>query len=103
VQLNDILKKIRRRKFTKGVLYLQENVPAHWTLATHKKQVHLDFQCLRHPPYSTDLAPLDNHLFPGLKKQMKCRHFSSEVEVIPAAETWLDGQTSDFFLSGLQK
>jgi len=25
------------------------------------------------------------------------------VEVIAAAETWLDGQISDFFLSGLQK
>jgi len=25
------------------------------------------------------------------------------VEVIAAAETWLDGQTSEFFLSGLQK
>jgi hypothetical protein len=25
------------------------------------------------------------------------------VEVIAATETWLDGQTSDFFLSGLQK
>jgi len=25
------------------------------------------------------------------------------VEVIAAAETWLDGQPSEFFLSGLQK
>jgi len=34
---------------------------------------------------------------------LKVRHFSSEAEVIPAAETWLDGQPSEFFLSGLQK
>jgi hypothetical protein len=34
---------------------------------------------------------------------MKGRHFSSDAEVIAAAETWLDGQPSDFFLSGLQK
>jgi len=46
---------------------------------------------------------LDYHLFPGLKKQLKGRHFSSEAEVIAAAETWLDGQHSGFFLSGLQK
>ena len=38
-----------------------------------------------------------------LKKQLKDRHFSSDGEVIGAAETWLDGQPSDFFLSGLQK
>ena len=34
---------------------------------------------------------------------MKCRHFSSDAEIIAAAETWLDGQHSEFFLSGLQK
>ena len=37
------------------------------------------------------------------KKQLKVRNFSSEAEVIAAAETWLDGQPSEFFLSGLQK
>jgi hypothetical protein len=31
------------------------------------------------------------------------RNFSSDAEVIAAAETWLDGQTSELFLSGLQK
>ena len=61
------------------------------------------FQYLNHPPYSPDLAPSDYHLFPGLKKQLKGRHFSSDVEVIAAAETWLDGQPSEYFLSGLQK
>ena len=56
-----------------------------------------------HPPYSLDLAPSDYHLFPGLKNQLKGRHFSSDAEVIPAAKTWLDGQPSEFFLIGLQK
>ena len=41
---------------------------------------------------------------PDCNKQLKGRHFSTDAEVIAAAETWLDGQTSDiFFLSGLQK
>jgi len=34
---------------------------------------------------------------------LKGRHFSSDAEVIAAAETWLDGQISEFFLSGSQK
>jgi hypothetical protein len=42
-------------------------------------------------------------LFPGLKKQLKGRNFLSDMEVIAAVETWLDGQLSGFFLSGLQK
>jgi len=75
----------------------------HHALATQKKLAFLVFQCLDHPPYSPDLAPLDYHLFPGLKKQLKGHHFSSDAEVIAAAETWLDEQPSEFFLSGLQK
>ena len=41
---------------------------------------------------------------PDWKKQSKGRFFSSDAEVIAVAETWLDGQPSDFFfLSDLQK
>ena len=64
---------------------------------------YLGFQCLDHPPYSPDLALSDYHLFPELKKQLKGRHFSSDAEVIAAAETWLDRQHSEFFLNGLHK
>ena len=38
-----------------------------------------------------------------LKKQLNGRHFSSDTEVIAAAQTWLDGQLSELFLSDLQK
>jgi len=57
----------------------------------------LTVQCLYYPPYSPDLAPSDYHLFPVLKKKLKGRHFSSDAEVIAAAEIWLDGQPSEFF------
>ena len=82
---------------------MHDNAPAHWALATQKKLAYLGFQCFDHPPYSQDLAPSDYHLFSGLKKKLKRRHFSSDTEVIAAAETWLDGQPSDFFFSDLQK
>ena len=82
---------------------MHDNALAHWALATQKKLAYLGFQCLEHLPYSLDLAPSDYHMFPGLRKELKSRHFSSDVEVIAAVETWLDGQLSEFFLSGLQK
>ena len=41
--------------------------------------------------------PSEYHLFSRLKNQLKSRHFSSHAEVIATAETWLDGQPSDFF------
>jgi len=97
VQLKDILKEKHRGKVTKGVLFLHDNAPAHWALATQKKLASLGFQCLDHPPYSPDLAPSDYHLFPGLKKQLKGRHFSSDTVVIVAAETWQTDNLLNFF------
>jgi len=97
------LKEKRRGKVTKGVLFLRDNAPAHRALATPKKLAYLGFHCLDHPSYSPDLTQSDYHPFLGLKKQLKVSHFSSDVEVIAAAKTWLDGQTSDFFLCGFQK
>jgi len=72
-------------------------------LHPRKKLAYLGFQFLDHQPNSPDLAPSDYHLFPGLKKQLNGRHFSSGAEVIAAAETWLDGQRSEFFFEWLSK
>jgi len=90
VQLKDILKEKRHGKFTKVVLFLHDNTPAHRALATQKKLAYLGFQCFDHPPYSLDLAPSDYHLLPGLKKQFRGCCFSSNTEVIAATGTWLD-------------
>jgi len=105
VQLKDILKEKRHGKSPKGSCSLHDNSPAHRALATQKKLTYLGFQCVDPPPppYSPDLAPSDYHLFPGMKKQLKGPHFSSDAEVNAAAETWLDGQLSEFFLSAWQK
>jgi len=97
VQLKDILKEKHRGKLTKGVMFLHDNALAHRALATQKKLAYLGFQCLDHPPYSLGLAPSNYHLLPGLKKTTEWSPFFSDAEVIAAAETWLDGQTSDFF------
>ena len=101
VQLKDILKEKRRGKFTNGVLFFHDNAPAHRALAIQKKLAFLGFLCLDHPPYSPDLAPSDYHMFHGLKKQLEGLHFSSDAEVLAAAETWLNGQISEFFFEWL--
>jgi hypothetical protein len=48
-------------------------------------------------PHWTTICSLD------WKKQLKGCYFLSNAEVIAAKETWLEGQHSEFFLSGLQK
>ena len=77
-------------------MFLHDNVPAHRVLATQKKLAYLGVHCLDHPPYSPDLALSDWHLFPGLKKQLKGRHFSSDAEVMAAMETWFDSLLNFF-------
>jgi hypothetical protein len=54
-------------------------------------------------PYSPDLTPSNYHPFPGLKKQLEGCHFWSDTEMTAAAETWLDGQPSEFFFEWLAK
>ena len=103
VQMKDIWKEKCKVKVTKGVLFLHDNAPAHRALATQKKLAYLGLQRPDHLPYSPDLAPSDYHLFPGLKKKLKWRHFSSDGEANAAAETWLDGQLYGFFFEWLAK
>jgi hypothetical protein len=49
LQLKDILKEKRGGKFTKDVLFLQDNAPSHRALATQKKLAYVGFHFLDHP------------------------------------------------------
>jgi len=70
----------QRANDQRGVLLISAgaiewHIEGKMALATQKKLPYLVFQCLDHPSYSPDLAPSDCHLFPGLKKKLKDRHF----------------------------
>jgi len=98
------LKEKRRGKFTKEVLFLHDNAPAHWALETQKKLAYLGFQCLDYPPNSTDLAPSDYHLFPGLKKQRKLAIFRlTRRSLLPRRSGWTDKFLIFFFFEWLAK
>ena len=49
------------------------------------------------PTLFSNSVPVGLPPVPWTEKQLNGRHFSSDAEVIAAAETWLDGQTSEFF------
>jgi hypothetical protein len=55
------------------------------------------------PPLYNGSGPIRLPTIPWAKNYLKGNHFLSDEEVIAAAETWLDGKISSFFLSGLQK
>jgi len=50
----------------------------------------MGFHFLNYPHYCPHLALSDDHLFPGLKKQLRGYHLSSEAEVNSAADAWMD-------------
>jgi len=102
VQLKDVLKEKRHGKFTKGVLFLHDHVPAQRAHATQKKLAYLVFQCLDQPPYSPDLAPSDYQLFPELKKEIEISPFFVRRGDLCCREDLVGRITFWIFLSGLQ-
>ncbi len=58
------------------------------------------WEVLQNPPYSSDLAPSDFHLFVPLKKLLGGKCFDSE-EVKLAARPWLYAQKTDFYKQGI--
>lgn len=102
-ELKQALKEKRRGKLRRGVLFLQDNAPAHTAHITLRKLEELGFELVDHPPYSPDLAPSDYYLFPQLKKDLKGTKFGSNEDVIRATEAFLEGKASDFYLTGLKK
>jgi hypothetical protein len=56
-----------------------------------------------HPPYSPDLAPLEFHLLPKMKKHLRgqCFHFNEDVQ--NEVKKWLCAQEAFFFYEGLAK
>ena len=48
---------------SKGVIFHNDNVTLHTSLAIHQKLLRLGWEMMLHPPYSPDLASSDYYLF----------------------------------------
>ena len=51
-----------------GVLFHQDNAPAHNDVVAIAAVRDCDFELVNHHPYSPDLTPSDYFLFPNIKK-----------------------------------
>ena len=96
------LKEKRRGKLHRGVLFHQDNAPAHTSSEALAAIRNAGFELLRHPPYSPDLAPSDFYLFPKLKEFMKGSRFADDEDVICTANGWLEDQEQQFFYNKLR-
>ena len=80
----------RPGKLTKGVLFHQDNAPAHKSVVAMAAVRDCGFELVDHPPYSANLAPSEHFLFPNMKKHLAGKQYWTDDEVISADE--------DFFL-----
>jgi len=96
------LKEKRRGKLRRGVLFHQDNAPAHTSSQAMTAIRNAGFELLRHPSYSPDLAPSDFYLFPKLKEFMKGWRFRDDDDVICTASDWLEDQDQEFFYNGIR-
>jgi histone-lysine N-methyltransferase SETMAR len=62
----------------------------------------LKWDVLRHPPYSSDLAPSYYHLFGPMKGVLGGQRFRNN-DVIAAVQSWKNKQPKTFFETGIKK
>ena len=98
----DFLNQVKRRGLlSTGVLLQHDNarpLTARSPVATIQD---LSFECLPHPPYSSDLAPSDFHVFGPLEEAIGGKSFRSDEEVQQAVHEWLHSQPKDLFSRGI--
>ena len=63
----------------KGVIFHQDNARPHTALITRKKFLELGWELMPHPPYSSDLAPPDCHLFGSFQNHLNETLYESGI------------------------
>ncbi len=75
------IKKKRPGVPVSNFLLHQDNAPPHVSATTRLEISLMEMECIRHPPYSPDLAPMDFAVFPEIKAQLRGRRFGSLGEL----------------------
>lgn len=86
----------------KQILFHHDHTPCQGSVTTMAKMNELNFELVPHPPLSPDLSPSNYWLIPALKKTLSGKKFTSNNEVIAAAEAFFDEQDSLFYWKGVE-
>lgn len=100
-KLREEIRKKRRGKLAKVVLFHQDNAPAHKSRVALAAIKEAGFELMEHPPYSPDLAPSDFYLFPRLKEHLRGQKFEDDDAVVASVHDFLRDQEEDFFRKGI--
>jgi len=95
--------KKRRGKLHHGVLFHQDNAPAHTSSEELAAVRYAEFELLLYPTYSPDLAPSDYYLFPKPKKSRKETILLMKKTLSAWQMTgWSLEEHDQFFYNGIQ-
>jgi histone-lysine N-methyltransferase SETMAR len=70
---------------------------------TQQKIKELNLEILDHPPYSTDLAPSDYHLFMSLQNHLNNKKFERFEGVNDAIIAYFESKSRSFYKAGIEK
>lgn len=87
----------------KGVVLLHDNARPHTAKITKKKNSDLNFDELKHPPYSPDLAPSDYYLFRSMEQSLRDKKFDSVQEVEKFLNSYFASKPESFYKKGIEK
>jgi histone-lysine N-methyltransferase SETMAR len=85
----------------KKIIFHQDNAPAQKSVLAIGKLRDLHYELLKHPLYSTDLAPSDFYLFPKLKLFLAGQHFFLNQEAIAVVEGYFADLTKNHHRDGI--
>jgi histone-lysine N-methyltransferase SETMAR len=84
------------------VLFHHDNARPHTSLHTRKAITKLQWTVLPHPPYNSDLAPSDYHIFSSLKDAIRGKKFEDDEEVFSEVKKWLRHRPTEWYREGIQ-
>ena len=86
----------------KKLLFRQDNVSCHKSIATMAKLHESHFELFLHPPYSLDLVPSNYWLFADLKRMFPGKRFGSNEEVILETKAYFEAKDKMFYKKGIE-
>ena len=85
----------------KNVLFHQDDVPCHKSIAMMVKLHELHFKLILYPPYSPDLTPATTGCL-QTSKMLQGKIFGSNEEVISETETYFEAKDKSFYKKGIK-
>ena len=84
------------------VTFQQDNARPHVAKVVKETLKALNWDVLAHPPYSSDIAPSDCHMFRSMAYGLAEHHFTSYEEVKNWVNSWIASKDEKFFKQGIR-